>query len=479
MLNLLDYDIYILITCDFCHIYISFIQMNIIRVNRMNNVDIFEKGSTQQLTFEKAPQHQSVYEVHVNKDQVSKLTRIDNNLEITLLNGAKIIIPSFFAVNFAQDLVFESEGTYALAKMDDFNSEGVATTVDYLAIDDMDAFLKEESASSDSSAVPMLAWIAGGALVAGTIAAANSNDSSNNNGNEGSKPIDVSPPEIYANVKDATHVEVTSNEAGTITITDVQGNVIGTGTAIDGKTEISLTRPLQDNEEIKIIVTDKAGNTSEENILVGDVTAPTVEIEIKDENNITVKSDEAGAEVIIKNEAGEIIGSGVTGSNGTVDIVLTQPLIDGETITVGIIDDTGNSTEESIIVPDLTAPLIDADVKDATHIDVTSNEAGTIKITDAQGNVIGSGTAVDGKTEIILTRPLENNETIKIIVSDLAGNQAQEDIEVTGIIPPSEDTTAPSLTGSAVNTAGELILSFDEALDKNNPPAKTDVVLGF
>ena len=38
----------------------------------MNNVDIFEKGSTQQLSFEKAPQHQSVYEVHVNKDQVSK-----------------------------------------------------------------------------------------------------------------------------------------------------------------------------------------------------------------------------------------------------------------------------------------------------------------------------------------------------------------------------------------------------------------------
>ena len=212
-----------------------------------------------------------------------------NNLEITLIDGSKIIIPSFFAVNFVQDLVFESEGTYTLAKMDDFNSEGVATTVDYLAIDDMDAFLKEESASSDSSAVPMLAWIAGGALVAGTIAAANSNDSSNNNGNEGSKPIDVSPPEIYANVKDATHVEVTSNEAGTITITDVQGNVIGTGTAIDGKTEISLTRPLQDNEEIKIIVTDKAGNTSEENILVGDVTAPTVEIEIKDEKKIIIK----------------------------------------------------------------------------------------------------------------------------------------------------------------------------------------------
>ena len=268
----------------------------------MNNIDISEKGSAQQLTLESAPQYQSVYEVHVNKDEVSKLTRIDNNLEITLLNGAKIIIPSFFVASFVQELVFESDGEYALVKMDNFNSEGVATTVDYLAIDDMDAFLKEEPASS-STTVPMLAWLAGGALVAGTIAAS-SNDSSNN-GNGESKPIDVSPPEIDANVKDATHVEVTSNEAGTIKITDAQGNVIGSGTAIDGKTEITLTRPLIDNEEIKIIVTDQAGNTSEENILVGDVTAPTVEIEIKDENNITVKSDEAGAEVIIKMKPGK------------------------------------------------------------------------------------------------------------------------------------------------------------------------------
>ncbi|MEG0342763.1 MAG: Ig-like domain-containing protein, partial [Acinetobacter sp.] len=440
----------------------------------MNNVDIFEKGSTQQLTIEKAPQHQSVYEVHVNKDQVSKLTRIDNNLEITLLNGAKIIIPSFFAANFVQELVFESDGQYALVKMDNFNSEGVATTVDYLAIDNFDEFLKEQPLSN-GDAIPMLAWIAGGALVAGAIAATSSNSSNNDNGE--SKPIDTSAPEIHANVKDATHVEVTSNEAGTIIITDAQGQVIGSGTAINGKTEITLTRPLQDNEEIKVSVTDQAGNTSQENVLVGDVTAPTIEIEIKDENNITVKSDEAGAEVVIKNENGEIIGSGITGSDGTVDIILTKPVIDGETITVGVVDDAGNRAEESIIVPDLTAPLINADVKDATHVEVTSNEAGTIIITDAQGQVIGSGTAINGKTEITLTRPLENNEIIKIIVSDLAGNQAQEDIEVTGIMPPSEDTTAPILTGSAVNTAGELVLSFNENLDAQHPPQNKDFTI--
>ena len=41
-----------------------------------------------------------------------------------------------------------------------------------------------------------------------------------------------------------------------VQILDADGKVIGTGTAIDGKTEISLTRPLQDNEEIKIIITE-------------------------------------------------------------------------------------------------------------------------------------------------------------------------------------------------------------------------------
>ena len=439
-------------------------------VQKMNNIEIFEKGSAKPLTVESANQHQSIYKVNVDKNSISKMVRVDNNLELILVTGSKIIIPGFFATTFVQELVLESsDGKYFLAQPDGFNAEGVATKVDYVAIDDWNEFVTDQHSSTTT--IPIAAWIAGGALVAGGIAAASGSSGSDNSS---SKPPleptkDTMAPVIDASVQDSRHVKITSNEAGSVVVTDAQGHTIGSGTISEnGELVLNLVRPLQDGENIKVVVKDAAGNTTIKDITVGDVTAPSAEIEVQDSEHITVKTDEPGIKVEIKNENGDIIGSGVSGSDGAVDIVLTIPVKDGERINVIVTDPAGNQSEESFVIPDITAPTVNVMIQDSTHIKVTSNEAGQVVIKDNQGNTIGAG-QLNEKGDLIveLNRPLIDGEKLQITVTDVVGNVGTSTV-ITG------DVTAPELDSAVVNANGQVILTFNEALDAGNPPTASD-----
>ena len=129
-----------------------------------------------------------------------------------------------------------------------------------------------------------------------------------------------------------------------------------------------------------------------------------------------------------------------------------------ETVAVG---DNGSTQK------DTTAPTVQAIIDDATHITVTSNEAGLIEITDMQGNVIGLGIAKDGITEVILKRPLIDGESIKVTVTDPSGNIGATTVQA-------GDVTGPTLDTAEVDTLGQLVLTFNELLDIANPPKNTD-----
>ncbi|MCU4437916.1 hypothetical protein KTH93_20955, partial [Acinetobacter bereziniae] len=171
------------------------------------------------------------------------------------------------------------------------------------------------------------------------------------------------------------------------------GNVIGTGTITGNNVvdDIQLTRPLADGEKVTVTVTDGGGNPKNIEITAGDVTAPIITSTVQDATHIEVTSNEAG-QVKITDGNGNVIGTGtITGNNVVDDIQLTRPLADGEKVTVTVTDAAGNPKAVDITAGDVTAPTITSTVQDATHIEVTSNEAGQVKITDGNGNVIGTG----------------------------------------------------------------------------------------
>ncbi len=354
-------------------------------------------------------------------------------MEVYLKNGEKVVIDDFFIGEKPKEFTIETaDGKHYLLNFLEFDATGTVTKIDYLGITDFQEYLV-----GHHSAVPAWAWVAAAAGAIGIAAASGGSGGSSHSGSG-----DKTGPKLSYDILDNQKIKITADEASKITIVDASGKTIGSGQLNQaGALEINLTRPLVDNEKITITATDNAGNKTTETINVGDVTKPEVEINIIDNDTIQVNSNEPGSKVIIKNEAGQIIAEGVIGPDGKLIVDLNTPLTDDSKIIVDVIDVAGNQTEKVITVGDVTPPIISTTIQDATHIQVTSNEAGQVKITDGQGNVIGTGTITGNNTvdNIQLTRPLTDGETIKVTVTDGAGNP--KTVEITA-----GDVTAPVIT---------------------------------
>ncbi|MBJ9955355.1 hypothetical protein I5735_20395 [Acinetobacter baumannii] len=375
----------------------------------MKNITIYEKGTAKILTQDLVNKHHTVYKVNLDSAEIAKIVKVNNNLEVYLQNGEKVVIEDFFIGEKPKEFTIEtSDGKHYLLEFLEFDANGTVTKIDYLGINDFHEYLLGEH-----SAVPAWAWVAGAAGIIGIAAAAGSSDGSSNHSGNGDK----TGPKITHQILDNEKIKITADEASKITIVDANGKIIGSGQLNQaGSLDITLTRPLVDNEKITITATDNAGNKTTETINVGDVTKPTVEVNIVDNDTIHIVSNEPGSKVIIKNDAGQILGQGVIGQNGQSTVDLTSPLTDGSKIIVDVIDASGNQTEKVITVGDVTPPMITSRVLDATHIEVISNEAGQVTIKDSSGNVIGSGTITGNNTidNIQLTRPLTDGETVKV-----------------------------------------------------------------
>ncbi|WP_288382117.1 SwmB domain-containing protein, partial [uncultured Acinetobacter sp.] len=416
----------------------------------MKNITIYEKGTAKILTQDLVNKHHAVYKVNLDSAEIAKIVKVNNNLEVYLQSGEKVVIEDFFIGEKPKEFTIEtSDGKHYLLEFLEFDANGTVTKIDYLGINDFHEYLVGEHA-----AVPVWAWVAGAAGIIGIAAAAGSSGGSSNHSGNGDKTA----PKITHQILDNQKIKITADEASKITIVDSTGKTIGSGQLNQaGSLDITLTRPLLDNEKITITAIDNAGNKTTETINVGDVTKPEVEVNIVDNNTVHIVSNEPGSKVIIKNEAGQTIGEGVIGSNGELNVDLNTTLTDGSKIIVDVIDTSGNQTEKVITVGDVTPPIIESNIKDATHIEVTSNEPGQVKITDSNGNVIGTGTITGNNVvdDIQLTRPLADGEKVTVTVTDGGGNP--KTIEITA-----GDVTAPIIT-STVQDATHIEVTSNEA----------------
>ena len=156
-------------------------------------------------------------------------------------------------------------------------------------------------------------------------------------------------------------------------------------------------------------------------------------------------SAEAGSKITVYDGDGNILATGVTGSDGKFDVTpLTSAQLNGETLLVTATDVAGNqSSNTSVPAPDTTAPAAptDVDINDEGSIVTGNAEAGsTVKVTDPDGTVLGEGkSADDGSFSIPIAPPQTNGEKLDVSATDGAGNTGPE----TPIDAP--DTTAPDL----------------------------------
>ncbi|MFX6988229.1 Ig-like domain-containing protein [Acinetobacter baumannii] len=276
---------------------------------------------------------------------------------------------------------------------------------------------------------------------------------------------DITAPSSLTATIDAAGKAITGvTEANaTVTVKDVVGTIVGTGTAdVTGKYSVTLDKAYLNGESLNVTVADKAGNaTVPKTIVAPDTTAPssltaTIDAAGKAITGVT----EANATVTVKNVVGTIVGTGTADATGKYSVTLDKIYLNGESLSTIAADKAGNATVPKIIVaPDITAPssltaTIDASGKVVTGV-TEANAVVTVKNT--AGTVVGTGTAdATGKYSITLDKAYLNGESLNAIAADKVGNTTTPKT----IIAP--DTTAPSSLTAIIDAAGKVITGTTE-----------------
>ncbi|WP_156333166.1 Ig-like domain-containing protein, partial [Pseudomonas sp. NBRC 111119] len=171
---------------------------------------------------------------------------------------------------------------------------------------------------------------------------------------------------------------------------------------------------------------------------------------------------EAGATVNVRDAAGNVIGNGTVGADGSFEVALNPPQVNNENLQVTLTDGAGNeSAPGTVTAPDATAPLPPDDLAiDAQGVTLTGRgEPGTtVNVRDAAGNVIGSGSvAADGSFSVVLSPAQINSESLQVTLTDATGNVSQaSSITAPDLTPPLAPTDlAVSAQGTTLTGRAE------------------------
>ncbi|ENU30475.1 hypothetical protein F991_01611 [Acinetobacter sp. CIP-A165] len=247
---------------------------------------------------------------------------------------------------------------------------------------------------------------------------------------------------------DGTIVTGKTEANAKVSIFDADGNLLGTVKANkEGLYSIQVSPPLTSDKGGTVIAEDAAGNKSEPSKVVAgkDTVAPEQPlIEVNKEGTSIHGKAEANAKVIIKDAAGNVIGSGTVDAQGKFEVNISPALASGEKGSIIIEDAAGNQSKpveisagKDTIAPDKASVQITAD---GDSISGTAEANAKIEIRNAEGKIIGTGTVgADGKFTIAVSPALTDKNNGKVYVIDAAGNRSVE-ANVVG----NKDTIAPN-----------------------------------
>lgn len=340
----------------------------------------------------------SIVKLSVAREEISQLTRINQDLVVTLHSGETITIKNFYVTNdlgASQLVLAENDGTLWWV-------ENPQAGLHFEQIADINELLVTSGASHEAGGA-VWPWVLAGAVAAGGIAAIassgggdshhhsdgdnpppdntnpdgnppdNSNPGgSNPNGNTpgSSNPVDTTPPLAPGKLLISADGKTVSGEAeagSTITIKDPSGNVVGEGKAdSDGKFSIDLTAPQLSGEQLTVTATDDAGNTGPSatidapNIPLPDTPAITAAIDdaapltgtlsnnqFTNDNTPTLEGTGSAGTVIHIYANGQEIGSTTVDSSGSWRFAITSALADGENHFTAIATNVKGESSES------------------------------------------------------------------------------------------------------------------------------------
>ena len=451
--------------------------MAIIVVLNKENLATLQNTDTQLLALNQA----SIIQISHSRDDIASIVRSGNKLIVTLNNGEKITLEQFFNADGStpHSLVLPNQnGQFDLVEFD-----GKGKVVNYNPIQHLTELATSQTwvntqPTTVSAEEPVAtqawyekSWVKPALVVLGVEAiylTAFDND------DDSDKPKDITPPATPTATLDANG-KVVSGKAeakAKVYVQDLQGNIIGEGTAdANGNYTIQLKRDITDGERIGIYAKDAAGNQSGYTALVGnkDTIAPQApEAQFNASGSIVSGRAEAGSKVSLYSADGKTLLAGpvTAASDGSFSLNVNPPLAQGSQAQVVAQDAAGNTSEQStVIVGQDTLPPAQPklEVNSAgTQVKGYSEANSIVEIKNAQGQVLATTTAnAQGYFELNLNPAVTNDSTTTIVVKDAAGNST------TAItLKPSLDTLAPEAVQATINAEGTVVTGTAEANSK-------------
>ncbi|PWB37101.1 hypothetical protein DCO47_05690 [Pseudomonas sp. NDM] len=243
-----------------------------------------------------------------------------------------------------------------------------------------------------------------------------------------------------------------TGEAGaTVSVTNAAGTVLGTAVVNAGGTfTVQLSSAQLNGQQLNVQQADPAGNLSPVfNLTAADVQAPVAASGLTlAANGLTLSgTGEAGATVNVYGPGGALLGTTTVGSGGTFSFNLNTAQLDGQLLTVRLVDPAGNlSPNASVTAPDVTAPGAPTGVSvngSGTLLTGVGVPGSTISVRGAGGVVLGTATvAANGSFSVVLASAQINSQVLSVTQADPSGN-----------VSAAATATAPDLTPPAAATA--------------------------
>lgn len=457
--------------------------MTRIIVASKEGLDVLQDGQLNKVVLNQP----AIIQIGVSQKDIASMEKQGGSLIIHLKNGETLVLENFFneATNTTDhSLVFPTEhGKFVEAQ---FDAQG--KVIDYTGLNHVTdlAYTSTSQPASTIAVDDSPTFSMGNVLKAGlaVLAAEGLYLWAFDKDDKDDSPVDISAPAApTATVADDTVTVTGKAEANAkIYIKDAAGNTVATGVAdASGNFTIKLDKPLANGNKLNILAEDAAGNISKPGLVTGtkDTIAPDApQAQLSEDGSILDGKTEPDAKVFIYDANGNLIDTVKANSEGKFSYKFTPPLTSEAGGKVVAQDAAENKSEATSIfagkdtIPP-KVPLLEVN-KEGTVIEGKTEANAKVQIKDADGKVIGTGTAnAEGEFQITLSSALKESQKATVIVEDAAGNTSKP-LE----IKSGYDTIAPDKPTAQVNAEGTSVTGTAEPNAKIEIKNSADKVIG-
>ncbi|OTL12137.1 adhesin [Acinetobacter nosocomialis] len=431
----------------------------------------------------------TIIQIGISQKDIASMEKQGGRLVIHLKNGETIVLENFFneATNTTEhSLVFPTEqGKFVEAQFDaqgkviDYKGLNHVTDLRYASTSSTAATMAVDSDPSFSMGNVLKAGLAVLAVEGLYLWAFKKDDKEDSS----SAPDLIAPSAPTATLADDTVTVTGKTEANAkIYLKDAAGNTVASGVAdASGNYTIKLDKPLVNGDKLNVIAQDAAGNSSKATVVTGtkDTIPPdTPQAQLSDDGSLLTGKAEANAKITVYDATGKVLGSVFANKDGIYSLKLTPPLTGEAGGKVIAEDAAGNKSEEVKIIAGKdtvppASPFVEVN-KEGSVIHGKTEANAKVQIKDADGKVIGSGTAdAQGDFQITLSPALTESQKGAVVVEDAAGNMSKP-VE----IKPGFDSIAPDKPTAQINADGTSVTGTAEANAKIEIKDATGKVIG-